>query len=44
MSIDRNILWQKLEAFIDSRYKTDSGDSADFEKYLAKTIIFNNPT
>lgn len=44
MSIDRNILWQKLEAFIDSRYKTDSGDSADFEKYLAKAIIFNNPT
>ena len=44
MSIDRNILWKKLEAFIDSRYKTDSGNSVEFEKYLAKAIIFNNPT
>jgi hypothetical protein len=44
MSIDRNILWQKLESFIDSQYKTDSDNSADFEKYLAKAIIFNNPT
>lgn len=41
MSIDRKILWQKLEAFIDKNYKADS---ADFEKYLAKAIIFNNPT
>ena len=37
MSIDRNILWQKLESFIDSQYKTDSGNSVEFEKYLAKT-------
>ena len=44
MSIDRNILWQKLESFIDSQYKTDSGNSVEFEKYLAKAIIFNNPT
>ncbi len=40
MSIDRKILWQKLEAFIDKNYKVDS---ADFEKYLAKAIIFNAP-
>jgi len=42
MSIDRNILWKKLEAFIDSQYKTDSGNSVEFEKYLAKAIIFND--
>ena len=44
MSIDRCILWQRLEAFIDSQYKTGSGNSVEFEKYLAKTIIFNDPT
>ena len=40
----RCILWQRLEAFIDSHYKTGSDNSADFEKYLAKAIIFNDPT
>ena len=41
MNIDKNLLWQKLEKFIDINYKTDS---VDFEKYLCKQIIFNDPT
>ena len=41
MNIDKNLLWQKLEKFIDKNYKTDS---ADFEKYLCKQIIYNDPT
>lgn len=41
MNINKNLLWQKLEQFIDKKYKTDS---ADFEKYLCKQIIFNDPT
>ena len=40
MNVDRNLLWQKLSCFIDERYS----HSADFEKYLAKTIIFNDPS
>lgn len=47
MSIDRQLLWQRLERFIDTAYKsdcTDKSSSVDFEKYLAKTIIFNEPT
>lgn len=43
MSIDRVLLWEKLEAFIDTHYKSESVGSADFEKYLAKSIIFNDP-
>lgn len=41
MNIDKNLLWQKLENFIDKKY---TSDSADFEKYLCKQIIFNDPT
>lgn len=41
MNIDKNLLWQKLEFFIDKNYKSNS---SDFEKYLCKEIIFNDPT
>ncbi len=40
MNVDRNLLWQKLSLFIDQYYNPFS----DFEKYLAKTIIFNDPS
>ena len=40
MNVDRNLLWQKLSCFIDKYYDS----SADFEKYLARTIIFNDPS
>ncbi len=40
MNVNRNLLWQKLSCFIDKYYDS----SADFEKYLAKTIIFNDPS
>ena len=40
MNIDRSILWHRLEQFIDTNRPPDS---VDFEKYLARTIIFNEP-
>ena len=36
MNIDKNLLWKKLEKFIDTNYKTDS---ADFEKYFCKLFF-----
>ena len=41
MNVSKNLLWQKLSNFIDVNYKSDSND---FEKYLCKEIIFNDPT
>ncbi|MBP3448878.1 MAG: hypothetical protein J6K22_00275 [Spirochaetaceae bacterium] len=41
MNIPKSLLWQKLSDFIDKNYKSDTND---FEKYLSKEIIFNEPT